>query len=448
MSISRRRFLQGTAAAAGVSVLNLTSMPAFAQLFGGCNSTGYRAIVGIDFAGGNDGFNMVIPQALGFDDYKRLRGGLAFEKGDGIKFSSEFHLHPAMAKLNELIKEKELLPVLNVGPMMAPAMEAVTNEKVMPGHLFSHNHQSTMVQSSARLKLAKNGFGALGEQTFEGVSRGFDNYSSLFDIGGGQVWTNSLGMQSNSVGSSAPGDIFLKTDNPEEIRRDRALFNAIQKPEYYQHKFEKHYAKIAEGAQETHERMSGIFATDTHGEFPDTHIGRQLQAVLQLIVNNDGNFGHQRQYFSCKLGGFDTHSNQLATHERLLGEYAEAIAAFHQALRLHNLADSVTSFTHSEFGRTLIPNGTGGTDHGWGSHSFVIGGAVDGSKTIGTYPILDEGSTLLLSRGRVVPTTSTDQVHASLLVWLGMDPNEIDNIFPALVEGGFEEKTLDLFKCA
>ncbi|MCK8085950.1 MULTISPECIES: DUF1501 domain-containing protein [Vibrio] len=445
MSISRRRFLQGTAAAAGVTVLNFTSMPAYAHLFNDCNDGRYKALIGIDFAGGNDGFNMIIPQSDSvYTNYQRLRGNLQIGKGDGENLTNEFNLNPALDAMAELWNKNELLPILNVGPLIVPRGESGLTDELKPAHLFSHNHQSAMVQTSSRVSLDKQGFGANGEIALGSTSRGFEGYSPLFDIGGGQEWTNNLNMQSNKVGSSAPHDIFINN----ESNRDKRLFERIQQQNNYQHVFQRHYAKLAANAPDTHGKMSDIFNTvlDASIVFPETAIGRQLEAVVKLILNQEA-FGQQRQYFSCKLGGFDTHSNQLAQQSQLLMEYSEAITVFHQALRLYKLDSQVTSFTHSEFGRTLIPNANGGSDHGWGSHSFVIGGAVSGKRFVGAYPSLEEGSDHLLSRGRVIPTTSTDQVHATLLSWLGLRNEDITNIFPALESDEFTEKTLDIFSC-
>ncbi len=153
--------------------------------------------------------------------------------------------------------------------------------------------------------------------------------------------------------------------------------------------------------------------------------------MFKLILHKD-QFQHPAQYFSCKLGGFDTHSAQINRQTGLLQELAEAMAAFQLALQNNGLFEQVTTFTHSEFGRTLIPNGTDGTDHGWASHALVMGGGVAGKAIVGEYPDLSEHSPYLLSRGRVIPTISSDQLHASLMAWLGLIGNRNQSIIPCV----------------
>ncbi|GAL10316.1 hypothetical protein JCM19233_1293 [Vibrio astriarenae] len=211
--------------------------------------------------------------------------------------------------------------------------------------------------------------------------------------------------------------------------------------------FKQHYAHLATESRGLYHEFRSIFDTDTGDDFPQTKLGQQLATVFKLIINKD-KFDHPIQYFSCKLGGFDTHSNQLNAQTALLEELAEALDAFHTALERHGLHDNVVSFTHSEFGRTLTPNATQGTDHGWGSHSLVMGGAIDGARILGDYPDLSENSEYLLSRGRIIPTIASDQIHATILSWLGLRPSGIDLLFPALKRSSseFPSQTLPLFK--
>ena len=141
----------------------------------------------------------------------------------------------------------------------------------------------------------------------------------------------------------------------------------------------------------------------------------------------------RRQIFFASLGGFDTHANQLASHVTLLPQLSEAVAAFYLATEELGVTNSVTTFTESEFGRTMQPSAGGGTDHAWGSHHFVFGGAVKGGDIFGTYPDLalggpdDAGS-----RGSYIPTTSLDQYGATLASWFGVPPASLDSIFPNL----------------
>ncbi|WEM45357.1 DUF1501 domain-containing protein (plasmid) [Photobacterium sp. DA100] len=442
MKLTRRRFLQMGAAGTGVAALNLSAFPALASNLASCDG-GYKAIVGIDLAGGNDGYNMLVPtESSAYTQYQTLRDYLAIDKSSTIPLNSESNptelaMHPAMEALEPYWKDGQLAAILNVGTLTEKVTASNYSDLTRPSHLFSHSHQSQMIQSHCTQQLSKEGFGALAAIVL-GAS---EINAPMYDMGGLQIWTNCLQAQSNSVGSSLPKDMFNN-----DISRD--LYQKLQNSQAYSSPFERHYTNLAQNALEDYDLYKGIFETNTGTSFPDTKIGEQLEAVFKMILNRE-QFQQPAQYFSCKIGGFDTHNNQAETQERLLGEVAQAMAAFQNALNVHGLSHHVTTFTHSDFGRTLIPNGTKGTDHGWASHSLIMGGDVIGKKFYGEYPDLSPQSPYLISRARVIPTLSTDQVHASLLAWLGLSNTAINTLFPALNPNsgsGITPATLPLFR--
>lgn len=444
--VSRRRFLQGGAASLGFSAFSLAPSSALASAFDSCGQVN-QAIVGIDLAGGNDGFNMLIPsKGEAYEDYQLLRSELAISPDTCIALdagdSAGLMLHPALELLSEFWRNEDLLSVLNVGPLTEPVTKESYAQVSLPDRLFSHSHQSSMVQSFSDTKVAKQGFGARTAWITESISTGINDKVPLFDIGGGQVWTNSLEHNANSLGVSPPNDIFNDAHG-----RDVTLFERLNRAGQTDSIYHEYFTKVAVDSRNMYAIFSEILDYQVEDEFPDSRLGKQLEAVFKLILHRD-RLGQHKQYFSCKLGGFDTHSNQQATQHQLLTELAEALAAFHQALRNAGLYNDVISFTHSEFGRTLIPNATKGSDHGWGSHSLLLGGAIKGKQFIGTYPSLSSGSEQLLSRGRVIPTLSTDQVHASLMSWLGLRESGINTLFPTLhtEKGTIKPQVLDIFK--
>jgi uncharacterized protein (DUF1501 family) len=405
----------------------------------------YKAVVGIDLAGGNDGFNMLVPtNGPAADHYHKIRQSLALNPVECIPLhGTDFAMHPAMKPLEKWWSNQAMLAVFNQGPLLEPTTNQSIEYAYLPSHLFSHSHQSTMVQShSASSWISKQGFGALTSTLLDKMPMGMQDMPCLFDIGGTQVWTNALEAQANSVGVKPPADIF-----GEDEGFDVSLFNALHDSSQHSNLFKRHYADLATESREHYRQFSTIFDTNTGDYFPDTKLGQQLATVLKLIINRD-KFDHPLQYFSCKLAGFDTHSRQLDTQSDLLAELAEALDAFHLALEHHGLSDNVVSFTHSEFGRTLIPNANNGSDHGWGSHSLIMGGAIEGGRLLGDYPDLSEDSEHLISRGRVIPTIPSDQVHATILSWLGLRASGIDLLFPALHRqtGNFPSQILPIFK--
>lgn len=177
--------------------------------------------------------------------------------------------------------------------------------------------------------------------------------------------------------------------------------------------------------------------------FPDTDISRQLRQVAQIIQVR-GALGLQRQIFFVSLGGFDTHSDQLVQQDRLYTQLSQALGAFYQATLEIGVASQVTTFTLSDFGRTLLPDSSAGTDHAWGSHHLMVGGAVKGGDLYGTFPTLAAGGPDDIgNEGRWIPTTSLDQYGATLATWFGVQSADLPSVFPNI--GNFTNPTLPMF---
>jgi hypothetical protein len=272
--------------------------------------------------------------------------------------------------------------------------------------------------------ITKDGFAARSLNILPELLPSEGELSPAFDMAGGQVWTSSFEHASNFIGTDVPSDIL-------KASYKKNLFNKLNSNPNSDNVIFNHYMKVCNSIEGSYEQYNSILNEQISESFPNTSIGKQLEAVFKMILNRS-QFPHKAQFFSCVVGGFDTHSNQLTTQATLLGEFSDAVIAFQEALEARGLSEMITTFTHSDFGRTLIPNTTDGTDHGWASHSLVLGGSVRGNQILGEYPDLSESSPYLLSRGRVVPTISTDQIHASLMNWLGVPEQGLNELFPPL----------------
>jgi uncharacterized protein (DUF1501 family) len=174
-------------------------------------------------------------------------------------------------------------------------------------------------------------------------------------------------------------------------------------------------------------------------QFPATSLGAQLQDVAQ-IIQVQSYLGMTRQIFFCSLGGFDTHANQLATHNSLYPQLSQALAAFYAATQELGMAQNVTTFTESDFSRTFQPATTDGSDHAWGSHHLVLGGAVKGGQVYGQFPTFElAGPNDADVRGRWIPTTSIDQYGATLCSWFGIPSSALATVFPNFANFGSQK---------
>jgi uncharacterized protein (DUF1501 family) len=181
------------------------------------------------------------------------------------------------------------------------------------------------------------------------------------------------------------------------------------------------------------------------GTWPTTGNGlaAQLHSVAAMIAARQA-LGVTRQVFFVSIGGFDNHGDQFGrdavtgnktllagTHFNLLRQIDDAFKVFYDATVALGVANSVTTMTMTDFGRTLKSNGTG-SDHGWGAHQLVMGGAVNGGRLAGAMPPVALNTSFDVGQGRLLPTTSSDAYAATFARWLGATEGELDAIFPNL----------------
>jgi uncharacterized protein (DUF1501 family) len=424
----------------------------------------YRAMVCVFLYGGNDGTNTIVPMdATRYGDYARERKGLALPQSALLRLgSSDFGLHPSLSALAPAWAEGKLAALFNVGPLFAPVAKAelraaAPNSPLIPDNLFSHSDQQTLWESGTTNAQSTTGWGGRAAQVLRTsnpvISAGGNGRFGLSDEaaplvlpGPGETF-GAYGLQASDI-----------TWDPLRLRKeaidalyaqtpDLTLAQAYQTMQRDAFTVSARLGSLVKRSPGTAGNTAAIdqaFAPITEEGRISTPLGRQLYQVAKLIDGRSTVQG-DRQIFFTQQGGFDTHGNQIAQsgalngeHTRLLKAMGDAIACFHNAMKALNMSDAVTLFTQSDFGRTLAPNNSNGTDHAWGNHHFVLGGAVRGGRTYGTYPRLvlggpdDIGVDSWERQGRWIPTTSVDQYAATLLSWLGATDTELDTVLPNL----------------
>jgi uncharacterized protein (DUF1501 family) len=403
--------------------------------------TDYRALVCVYLYGGNDAFNMLVPTAGSqYVDYVASRGELALPAASLIGLNpvvppsdgGSYGFHASMPQLAALFNQgnSPLALMTNVGPLLYPiTKEQYQDESVpVPKQLFSHADQTTIWQLPAADYPTRRGWGGRLADMFH-ESNGNPQLSMNISVDGENVFQAGDEVIPYFVDEEGARDIYFINDEDWNADR-RATFIALRDANHG-HAMQREYARIMKRSMDNGAQINAALAGENPltTVFPgDNRLAAQLRMVARLI-NVRATLQMQRQIFFVGLGGFDTHDSQLEDQAERLAQLDGALAAFHAATVEMGLADSVTTFTASDFGRTTSINGDG-TDHGWGSHHLVLGGAVSGGRLYGTLPNLAPDGPDDAAWGQVIPTTAVDQYAATLSRWYGVPEGEIATVFP------------------
>jgi uncharacterized protein (DUF1501 family) len=299
----------------------------------------------------------------------------------------------------------------------------------LPSQLFSHNDQQSQWHSLKGANTSKTGWAGRIADLIR-VSVTDQQMATNASLNGTTLFQSADETIAYVMGQTGPLQFTGFTDDRGSILYDQKLaFQRVVEAQYSSI-YERGFAEIQRRAIEAAEVVSDAIATAPvlSTVFPITPLGRQLETVARLIGNKDV-LEMQRQIFFVGIGGFDSHDDQNQNQPGLLGGVSESMSAFHAAIEELNIADSVTAFTQSDFGRTLTSNGDG-TDHAWGGNQLVVGGAVNGQDIYGTYPVLQIGGNDDVGGGRMIPTTSADQFAATLARWFGIPDVDLDIVAP------------------
>ncbi|MDB6172681.1 MAG: hypothetical protein JWL59_1992 [Chthoniobacteraceae bacterium] len=430
-SIARRQFLAGAGAAAFFSRFSLLN--ALAQSAPAAQP-GYKALVCIFLHGGNDGHNTIVPTSqAAFNLYKAARGALAMPTNDSTLLpiinsdGNPYGLHSGLAAIHPLWAQGKLAVLANVGTLVQPVTRSqyLSNARPVPTNLFSHSDQVQQIQSGIPSSSGGTGWGGRTADILQPLN-GAATFPTTCSIAGPALFCTGNAIQSAALlpGFNLDASGMQLWPQAAADARKAGLQQVLQ--------LNSGLALVQAANQTRKEAMSlnamltGANASITT-PFPGTSLGMQLKQVAS-IISLRASTGMNRQIFFCSLGGFDTHSGQSWQQFDLLREVSQALLAFYQSTIDLGVSDKVTSFTLSDFGRTLQASGSG-CDHGWGNHHLIMGDAVKGGSIYGTFPNLalggpdDSGS-----RGALIPTTSMDQFAATLATWLGVPPANLPSV--------------------
>jgi uncharacterized protein (DUF1501 family) len=442
MNILRRRFLGQVGALSALS--NATSLSFINTLAQAAPGEDYKALVCIFLYGGNDGNNMIVPiEATEYASYAasraaQLDGGIALPLADLLPLisaagSARFGLHPSLIDLQALWNQEALAVLFNVGSLVEPISKAQYQSGPRPFSLFSHSDQQAQWQAAIADMPSRTGWGGRIADGLLARNVGA-TIPPLISIAGNSLFATgnttfplsvpaSRNFGLSGFNSSAPAQARLAA--LKQILADGAGKIAVATGAAFNQAIDQSNV-IGPTLKNTSSAVQPLFATLT------TPIAQQLLQVAKIIEART-TFGVKRQIFFVSLGGFDTHSGQIAIQANLLSQLGAALKAFYDATVQLGVADQVTSFTLSDFGRTLKPSSGGGSDHAWGNHHIVLGGAVKGRNTYGTFPTLAlAGPDDISNEGRWLPTTAVDQYAATLATWFGLGADELSVALPNL----------------
>ena len=430
----------------------------------------YKALVCIFLFGGSDSFNMLIPHdSAEYNAYSTSRGGVydAATNPTGLGYARDqlvtiadtdgktWGLNPGCTAMKPLFEAGELAFLANVGTLVEPVTKTEVNNKLkrLPAYLYSHNDQQRQwMRGHATTTHAANGWGGLCGDRLAALNTGLSALPPTISIFGNNLYQSGASVLPYAVASNGPGELARMASNggSADAIRLQALEELLHANQG--HAMRTRYAGLGETSIMVNGALRQALDPANGGDIATTFSGEPLAAQLRMIarlvkVSQEPAIGHKRQIFYAGLGGFDTHDNQMdpTRHAALLSQVAGALAAFRAALQEIGMLDRVTTFTMSDFGRTLNSNGNG-TDHAWGGVQLVMGaaagngGSLQGRRVWGDYPLLELDGEQSMGRGRMIPTTSIQQVGATLASWMGVAEADLGTIFPGI--GNFDAPRL------
>ncbi len=411
-------------------------------------ATDFKALVCINLNGGNDQSNTVVPTGSAeYNAYFAARPTLAMQRSQILNLAPQGYsgqplaLHGSLAGIKTLFDQGRVALLANVGPLAVPITKAQWNSGqptvAVPAQLTSHSDQQGAWQTGLPDRVSETGWlGRVGDLTAAAFNPG-SGVSIAMSVAGNnimQAGESTIQYQLTTQGAvkvQALGNLYGSAAGATALRR----LMTDPRASLFENELSKVSTRAIAGEALVTNALAGV---NLSVKFPATSIGLQLQMVARMIAAR-GPLAQKRQIFYVAQGGYDFHDNLPNDQGRLLQELGDAMSAFYAATAALGVAPNVTTFTASEFGRALQSNGRG-SDHGWGSHHFVMGGAVMGNRVYGSFPTVAIGGPEDAGQGRLIPTTSVDEYAATLTRWFGVSDANMPTVLPNI--GRFANRDL------
>lgn len=449
-AVSRREFLRkaGQFTALGAAAPWAFNLATIGAASAATLPDDYRALVCVFLYGGNDSYNTIVPyDTAAHARYATARGALTLSRSElaahqlnpTVPWSNgqAFALNPALRALDAVYARGELSMAMRVGTMVGPVTrEDYLAQRNLPPKLMSHNDQFSLWQTLLAEGAQSGWGGRIADLLVEAAGQQTSLFSSM-SIDQGAAYSSGNTVNEFMLASEGPLRLAGVPDVPGS---EALMINALtrQSNHLLLSELSSRFTTAQTGAAQLDTALNGI---GDQG-LPATDLGLQLNMVARLIAART-RLGLKRQTFFVSLGGFDVHNGQGITHGPLLQQVGDALAGFQNTLNAVGLGQQVITFTASDFGRSLTANGDG-TDHGWGGHHFVMGGAVKPKHWVGEVPSIQLGAADDIGQGRMLPAIAVDQLGATLATWMGVADSDLNTIFPHLSE--FSVRKLDLLR--